>query len=426
MKAIHIVFTNQLLGHSLIVTLRNLRGNVRGAVLTEPLWAIPYNLYAPFVSVYMLALGLTDSQIGLIASVGLVCQIFWTLLSGAITDKWGRKRTTFVIDLVAWSIPCLIWAVAQDFNAFLIAAIVNSTWRITQNSWQCLLVEGTEPRLLVDVYSLIYISGLLAGFVSPLTGLLIAQFTLVPTMRGLYILSFIMMTAKFISMNMMVEETEYGRDRMLATQHKSLFAVVGESGAVLRQILHAPETLVTAGLMIIVAIGSTINNTFWGVLVTERLLIGAEFIGLYSMARALTMLIFYFTAMPRLRDVDPRLPMIFGFGGLILTSVLLVTIPPHSYWLLLVAVILEGASVPAVSTLLDKLIATSVDAKERARIMAILYVVVLACTSPFGWIAGQASQINRNLPFVIVIVLFMLGAALAWVASKRVGHSSNV
>ena len=50
--------TTRLYDHSLILTLRSLRGNVRGAVLTEPMWAIPYNLYAPFVSVYMLALGL--------------------------------------------------------------------------------------------------------------------------------------------------------------------------------------------------------------------------------------------------------------------------------------------------------------------------------------------------------------------------------
>lgn len=419
------MLSNRLFDHSLFVTLRNLRGNVRGAVFTEPLWAIPYNLYAPFVSVYMLALGLTDSQIGLIASIGLGCQIFWTLLSGAITDKFGRKRTTFWIDLVAWSIPCLIWAVAQDFNAFLIAAVVNSTWRVTQNSWQCLLVEGTEPHLLVDVYSLIYISGLVAGFVAPVTSLLIAQFSLVPTMRGLFLLSFVMMTAKFVSMNMMVEETEYGRDRMAATQGRSVFAVVGESTGVLRQILQAPETLVTAGLMILVAIATTINNTFWGVLVTERLLIPAGFIGIYAMARSMVMLLFYFIAMPRLRDVDPRIPMIFGFGGLILSAVILVTIQPQSYWLLLVAVILEGSSVPAVSTLLDKLIATSVDPKERARIMAILYVVVLACTTPFGWIAGEASQINRNLPYVIIIVVLTLAALLAFVASRRVGHTSR-
>ncbi len=417
--------TTRLFDHSLIVTLKSLRGNVRGAVLTEPMWAIPYNLYAPFVSVYMLALGLTDSQIGLIASVGLACQIFWTMLSGAITDKFGRKRTTFVVDAIAWSIPCLIWAVAQDFNAFLLAAIVNATWRITHNSWQCLLVEGTEPAILVDVYSLIYISGLLAAFFSPLTSVLIAHFSLVPTMRGLYFFAFIMMTAKFITMNAMVEETEHGLDRMQATRGKNVFSIVGESRSVLQEILHSPATLVTGGLLIIVAIATLIQNTFWSVLVTEKLLVPPEYLPLYAVARSVTMLVFYFAVMPKLRTIDARKPMVFGFAGLILSWLILIVIPPQSYFLLLISVIIEGSSIPAVSTLLDKLVAITVDPKERARIMAILYVVVLTCTTPFGWIAGEASQINRSLPFVINIVLLCIGIALAYTASRRAAASAS-
>ena len=51
--------TSPFTRHPLIVTLRSLHGNVRGIVFTEPLWGIPYNLFAPFVSVYMVALGLT-------------------------------------------------------------------------------------------------------------------------------------------------------------------------------------------------------------------------------------------------------------------------------------------------------------------------------------------------------------------------------
>ena len=417
--------TTRLFDHSLIVTLKSLRGNVRGAVLTEPMWAIPYNLYAPFVSVYMLALGLTDSQIGLIASVGLACQIFWTMLSGAITDKFGRKRTTFVVDAIAWSIPCLIWAVAQDFNAFLLAAIVNATWRITHNSWQCLLVEGTEPAILVDVYSLIYISGLLAAFFSPLTSVLIAHFSLVPTMRGLYFFAFIMMTAKFITMNAMVEETEHGLDRMQATRSKNVFSIVGESRGVLQEILRSPATLVTGGLLIIVAIATLIQNTFWSVLVTEKLLVPPEYLPLYSVARSVTMLVFYFAVMPKLRTIDARKPMVFGFAGLILSWLILIVIPPQSYFLLLISVIIEGSSIPAVSTLLDKLVAITVDPKERARIMAILYVVVLTCTTPFGWIAGEASQINRSLPFVINIVLLCIGIVLAYTTSRRSAASAG-
>lgn len=411
--------TSSLLRHPLIVTLKSLRGNVRGVVLTEPLWGIPYNLYAPYVSVYMLALGLTDSQIGLVASVGLTCQIFWTMISGAVTDKYGRKRTTLIGDLISWSIPCLIWAVAQDINAFLLAAVINSIWRVASNSWLCLLVEDTDPALLVDVYSLIYISGQLVAFFSPLASLLIAQYSLVPTMRGLYLFAFVMMTAKFVIMNAMVVEPTQGVARMQATQHQSLFSIMRGSGSVLGQILRSPETLVTGGLMVLVTISLTIHNTFWGVLVTEKLQVESRYLAFYYVARSLTMLFFYFMVMPRLRIADVRKPMIFGFTGLILSWSLLILIPPQSYLLLLVATILEGCSIPITNPLLDKLVATTVDPKERARVMSILYLAVLTCTSPFGWIAGQASEISRNLPFVLNIGLFTLAILLAFWAIRR-------
>ena len=181
--------------HPLIRTLINLRGNVRGCVYTEVLWGIPFNLYAPYISIYMLTLGLKDSQIGLLTTIGLTFQVFATLMSGSIADKLGRKRTTLIFDILSWSVPSVIWAVARDFRYFLVAAIVNSVWRIVDNSWRLLLVEDTDPRLLVDVWSWISISNLAVGFVAPVTGLLISRFSLVPTMRGLYWLGVVMMTS---------------------------------------------------------------------------------------------------------------------------------------------------------------------------------------------------------------------------------------
>lgn len=411
--------TLRLTNHPLISTLRGLQGNVRGIVFTEPLWGIPYNLYAPYVSVYMVALGLSDSQVGLIASLGMALQFLWTPFSGAITDKFGRKRTTLITDIIAWSVPCLIWAVAQDFRYFLAAAAINSLWRITHNSWGCLLVEGTNPNLLVEVYSLIYIAGLMAAFFSPLTTILIDQFSLVPTMRFLYFLAFVMMTAKFLIMNAMVTETDEGLVRMEETRNQSIFAIVGESRSVLKQVLHTPRTLVTGGLMVIVSISTVITMTFWPILVTENLQIPAQYLSLYYLARSITMLLFYFLVMPSLRTMSVYKPMVFGFSGLILSWALLINMPPQSYGLLLIAVILEGCSIPATNTLLDKLIAITVAPKERARIMAILYMAVLLFTSPFGWIAGQMSEINRNLPFMLNIALYTLGAGLAFAAARR-------
>ncbi|HMB24530.1 MAG TPA: MFS transporter, partial [Anaerolineales bacterium] len=167
--------------HSLITALRNLRGNPRGCVYPEVLWGIPFNLYSPYVSVYMLALGLSDKQIGLTVSVSWGFQVVLASLSGIIADKLGRRLTTLIFDIISWSVPALISALAQNFWYFLIAGIINSVWRITQNSWSCLLVEDAEPEQLADIFTWIYIANLIVGFVAPLAGLLIKKFSLVPT-----------------------------------------------------------------------------------------------------------------------------------------------------------------------------------------------------------------------------------------------------
>lgn len=407
-----------MLNHPLILTLRGLRGNVRGCVLTEPLWGIPHNLYAPYVSVYMLALGLTDSQIGLLASVGLGLSVISALLSGAITDKLGRKRTTLIFDIISWSIPTLIWAVAQNFYYFLAAAVINSVWRVTMNSWSCLLVEDTDPDLLVDVYSWIYISGQVAAFFAPFAGLLINQFSLVPTVRGLFIFAAVMMTTKFLTMNAMVTETQTGLRRMQETAHQSLFSLLSGYRGVLAQILRTPATLVTLGLMLITSIFFTINGTFWSILATEKILIPDEHLAIFPFVRSATMLIFFFVAMPRVRRLRLRGPMLLGFGIFIISQLLLVNVPAQNYPLLVLSVFLEACAVPLASTLMDKLIVVTVDAQERARILAILYVIVIIFTTPFGWIAGQLSEINRLLPFMLNIALLGIGALLAHTAGR--------
>lgn len=409
------------LTHPLIQTLKRLRGNARACVYTEPMWGVPYNLFAPFASVYMLALGLTDAQIGLLASLGLAAQIVFAMLSGAVTDRLGRKRATLISDLLSWSVPCLLWAFAQDFNWFLAAALFNSIWRISMTSWNCLLVEDTDPELLVDIYSWIYMAGLAAAFFTPLAGLLFQSFSLVPTMRGLYLLAFAVMTAKFLLMNQWVSETAQGRVRMLETSGQSLLAILREYGGVFRQVLRAPRTLTTIAIMLIWAVSALISNTFWPVFVTGRLLIPAELLALYPFARAVIMLLFYFIAMPRIREMHFRGPMTVGFLGFAASQLVLISLPQRAYGLLLVSVLIEACSYATVATLMDRLTVVTVEPRERARIMAIIYVIILAVTSPFGWIAGQLSETHRALPFVLNAALFVLGAGAALLAARVSG-----
>jgi hypothetical protein len=239
-------------------------------------------------------------------------------------------------------------------------------------------------------------------------------------MRGLYLLSFVMMTAKFVIMNGMVQETKQGQVRMKETRREPLFAVLRGSGDALRQIVRTPATLFTATLMVLLNICWLIKGTFWSILVTEKLGIPAEHLVIYPFVRAIIMMLFYFLVMPRLRDIDVRRPMTWGLMGLLISQVILISVPAGDYLMLLVATILEACCTPLATTLLDKLLAVSVNPKERARIMAILYVVMIVLTTPFGWIAGALSEMNRSMPFALSLVLFGISAVLLLVANRLV------
>jgi MFS family permease len=402
----------------LITSLKELKGNARGCVYTEPLWGIPYNLYAPYVSIYMVALGLSDKQIGLLVSISWAFQIFFALLSGVITDKLGRRLTTLIFDILSWSVPALISAIAQNYWYFLGAAVINSVWRVTHNSWTCLMVEDTDPDQLVDIYSWVYIAGLLVAFFTPLAGLLIKSFTLVPTMRGLYLFASIMFTVKCITTYKLTRETERGKVRMHETKHQSVFKVLSGYGGVFREVLRTPQTLYTAGIMLILSICTMINGTFWAILVTEKLHIPNQNLAIFPFVKSVTMLVFFFVVIPHMRALHFQVPLVVGFAGFVLSQLLLVTIPEKGYGLLLVSILLEACSVATVSPLVDQMTVRTVDPKERARIQSILYVGIILITSPFGWIAGTLSEINKNLPFFMNILLFTAGGVLAYIAGQ--------
>jgi len=203
---------------------------------------------------------------------------------------------------------------------------------------------------------------------------------------------------------------------MEETREKPLFSLLSGYGEVLKQILRTPRTLVILGIMFVMGVVMMINSTFWSILATEKLGIPAEHLAIFPFAKSGLMLILYFLLVPRLNVRRFRNPMLLGFAGFLVSNLILVTMPSGNYFLLLISVLIEAASLAMFGPLMDALTIISIDDVERARINAILYVIVILLTSPFGWIAGQLSEINRTLPFILNIGLFFVGAAMVWLA----------
>jgi Na+/melibiose symporter-like transporter len=244
-------------------------------------------------------------------------------------------------------------------------------------------------------------------------------------MRGLYLFAAVMMTGKAFVTNALVTETRQGQVRMRETRGQPLFAVLRGTPQILKQILGTPVTLVTGGLIVVMGVYRTVQGTFWSILATQKLQVSAEYLALYPFARSITTMLFFFLAMPRLRRLDTRTPLLLGLLGLIVSQAILVLIPARSYLLLLLATIVEGCSLPMASTHIEKLAVITVDARERARIMAILYTVVLVFTSPFGWIAGRISEIERSLPFVMLLAMLVVGVGLTYLGSRVAAETAR-
>lgn len=401
--------------HPLFQTLRDLRGNPRVTVLTEIMFGIPYNLFAPFASVYMLALGVSDQQIGSIASLGLILQIFSALLSGVIVDKFGRRLTLLIFDLLCWSVPCLIWAAAQDMRYFVAAAAMNSLWRISHTAWTCLMVEDAEERHLVHIWTWIMIFAVCSAFFAPLGGWFVERYGLIPAVRGLYVFGFVVLTAKFVILYVYSHETVRGMQRMTETRHRSLLSLLSEYRSVFRQLLRSRSLPAALSLMVITNIYITISNNFWGVLFTGKLGFSSSEISTYVAVRSIVMTVCFFLIGPRLTNLRRfRLPLWTGFAAFLVSQLLLVVMPAQAVLLLVVSVVLEAIASALVSPMTESLLALSMESDERARVSAMVYVALILLISPFGWIAGQLSALDRSLPFALNTALFAVGMVLVW------------
>ena len=409
------------LRNPLLDTLCHLEGNAKPCLLLEPLWGIPYNLYLPFVSVYMAALGLSATEIGLVSTVFFASQMVWALLSGPLTDKLGRRVCTVIFDCLSWSVPALLWMCAQNFWWFLVAAVFNGAWRVTENSWNLLMAEDAPPEKLVHYFSIAHVAGLIAGFVAPIPYLFVQQYTVVPTMRVLYGITFVMMTAKFLILFFTAGETAVGKRRMADTRGVSIFSYLMDSPRVLRSMLRDRRVMLTVGVVACFATVQNVYGTFWPLLVTDKLGIATENLSVFSTLKNILMLLCYFFVAPRIRLDRFERPLLWNLGGLMAVHVLMALLPagPWAYSFVLGGVVLEALTLSVLSPLTSSLQMVSAEGEERARIMGWFYALCLAVTSPFGVIAGALSEINRVLPMCLNLALLACGLGFSAGLARR-------
>jgi len=406
--------------HPLAQTLVTLRGNPRACVFTEPLWGISFNLYTPFIALYMAALGLSNQQIGLLATINMGVQIVAAAVSGPLADKYGRRLMTFVADLTAWAVPCLVFALSQNFIWFVAATVLAGTGSIVNNAWQLLLVEDCDQELLVPVYTLITISGLLAVLFAPISTLLITSYSLVPVMRGLYVFASVMMAVKCSILYRFSTETVHGKLRMEETRHTSILRLTFQLKNTFEKMIRNPATFPVMAMFILFNISGVVSGNFFSLFATRSLHIPSQYMAFFPMIRSVVMFAFLVGLQHVFMRYHFHKPMLLGLSLYILATLALI-LPWAGGWARTVLyTLLEAFAFSIVSPRKDSLIVIFIEKQERARIMGLLYVFTMLVSAPFGWIAGVLAARNQGYPFLLNLCVFALFIALVTATRKLI------
>ena len=392
--------------------LHRTKGNPKACMLCEPFWAIPHALVTPFASLFLSRNGCSDTQIGLILSVSMIFQVFFCLIGGILTDKWGRRITAFVSELAGWSIPCLIWFFAHDFIWFLLASVFNAIWQVSILSWTALLVEDCEPGGLVYAYSWIEISGKLAVFLSPISYFLMEEYEFDLVVRGLYLFAFVFMTFKAILLYILSRETRQGTIRRKETRGLSFRTMLAGYGGVLRKILGSHRMLLAFFILFSFHVTNTVMSTFLPLYVTESQPIQESMLSVFSCIEAGTILVLMLTVQGKLGKLPYRPVMLAGFGLCLFSNGLLLAGSGWGLWLLFVFYFFYAVSLAMIAPRKSALAAEFTDPKERARVTAVLTMVTIALSSPISYLLGFLSFLDRSLPFWINILMALLTMAV--------------
>lgn len=414
----------------MIGTFLHVKGNPRACLWTEPLWGIPYNLYLPYISLYMVGLGLTTAEIGYVTSISLIIQILAAVLSGPLADKMGRRLCTFVVDVIAWTIPTLLWAFSQNYMWFVVAAMFNGFWRTTGNSWGLLLTEGSDNELVVRCFSLTQLMGLLAAFFAPLSKLAVDTFGVVPTMRVLYGFACVSMTLKFYILYRVGTETEMGMKRMRETKDQSVWQLIWGCKDVFLRMISEKRMILTIGILSSFLVVTTLNTSFWAVYITKHLGIANGDVALYTTLKSLVLIGCIFLIAPRLRFSRFKNPMLVAWGLFALSQGLLLAAPQDAAIpVLIISVALEAVALSMLSPMTDSLLFINADPEERARILGLIYGLMVLVATGFPALAGRLSTISLSAPFWINLIMLALGAVLTvalWRETRKTASAEEV
>ena len=387
-------------------------------------WAIPYTIYIYYLSLFLEAEGLSTSNIGLLMTVANASALVFSLVAAPIVDRMGRRNATFVFDLVASALPCLLFLAGGRLIIALIAQAITGLNRIMSTGYYLLMIEDTGEDNSIGAMNWFNIILVGAGLTTPIGGFVVSRMGLVNGERLFLILSFVSMTAQAIIRHFLVKETPTGERMREQRSRISLRQTFGNYGSAMKYMFSNKPVLsamIINGLVYAYyTIGTTISMFFTPYFADFRGLEGVTLGmvgGIFAGGTLFSMILINPRIKPRQlypATIISALISIMGFS-------LLMACPQGNTVLLFAAIVLISLSYGVLKTVADSLLALQMTSEHSTTLYSFSFIL----SSVLGIVAIQILQVlytkSPNWLFgssAILIALVLLDALIFSASNK--------
>ena len=378
---------------TVLQSLRELRGNARVAVFHEPFWSIPYGFYSFYLSLYMKSQGVTDVQIGFLISLNFIIGTILALFAGVMVDKIGRRRTTILFGLISWPGSALLNFFAHSFWMFALAQIVCAFSKISDIGWQLILIEDADDEQRLTSFNMFGIIDILAGFFTPVAGVIVGNLGLVKAERGFLLFGAICMFIMIIHRHFKFHETDMGRLAVERSRAVSYWGTLKNSLTQMKSVAAGGNRKLSCVLVIVVLFNAyqpigAYSSLYFAPYLTDVVGLDTAVISVLGIVNSLFMLSVYLFAVPAMSHFNKLFSLTVGLSVQILSMFLRIFLPAGSIAWAVVSVALFSVGFGLCRPFLDALMAEASPETERSGIYALKNVLISLASALAGSLSG--------------------------------------
>lgn len=392
----------------------NVRGNARVIVLTEGASAITFQWSDIYLPLYMLALGASEIQVGLLASVFILTQFLSSFVGGYIADRFGRKRVLVVVDIICWAVPFFLYAIARNPWYFLVGRFISGFINMVMPAFQCLLVEDLPAEHTPAVFTIMQFAYAAASLLAPVAGLLVGWLGIVTAGRIIMFACTFTNLAVPLCRQLTLHETSTGKERMAVTASQPLAEIAREYAAIVAAIAKDRRVRTFLSVRTLVTFNTTMWATYAMIYLTDShgVALPKPSIAYLPFVTALTTMGLIFLLNRRPRPAAVLNNLLAGQALWLASALFFVTSPAGTIWFAILSTFLGAISLVMFQPANQTYWSNIVEDQRRAQVFSAGTALSTFFSLAAGPLAGVLYIILPRLPFILAILLQLVALGL--------------